>query len=319
MNKDRWARVAALVGLSLPTAVLAQQPPAATETTTLAEASELVTETATDSAGALMISARVVDKATGATLGSAEVNGQSDDMYGLFVALAGKLMEGVAADPDAQARALFALGQLFEAQGHKDLAADAYQTVLETHPDMKEARDAWDRLVGHWELNAYVGLFNDEPEFQASAADDAFRRDAIFGLRGAYHFPFRLFVQGEVANSLVQYSASGLHQNLSAFPVIGTVGYNFIRSHDFHLFAAAGAGAVFWKADETGNETNFDLNLGLGGRLFLTRNHVIRGDVRAHRISSALSGTNDVLNFAGDSTLWGLELSAGVSWFPSGG
>ena len=319
MKQIRWGRLAVVACLALPFQAEGQEP-TAPPNDKLADATIVVTEEVPDSVGSLRISARLLDASTGETLETAEVSGQREDIYGLFVQLATQLMGSVEGDPGSEAQALFALGQLFEEQGHKDLAADAYQSVMKTHPELTEAREAWERLVGRWEINAYVGIVNDEPEFRASAVDDAFRRDAIFGVRGAYHFPSKIFVQAEVANTLVSYSANGVRQNLSAFPVLGAVGYTFLQSHDFHLFVAAGGGAVIWNPDITSREVNLDLNFGMGSRLFLTRNHVLRTDVRMHRVSNALAGTHAELSVEeGDPTLWGLELSVGMSWFPSGG
>ncbi len=317
MKTYLYGLLATLAGLGLPAHAWSQSP---TTPVTMADASIVVTEETVDSIGSLRLSAQLLDPSTGETLETAEVSGDREDVYGLFVMMATQLMGDVSDDPAAEAQALFALGQFFEAQGNKDLAADAYQNALEVAPKMKEAREAFDRLVGHWEINVYAGLLNDEPEFESAAADDAFRRDAIFGARGAYHFPFQMFLQAEVANTLVSYSASGVRQNLNGFPVLGAIGYNFIRSHDFEFFASAGGGAVFWNADDTGRETNLDLNFGMGGRLYLTRNNVLRADIRVHRVSGALSATNESLAITeADDTLWGLELSAGVSWFPAGG
>ncbi len=53
-------------------------------------------------------------------------------------------------------------------------------------------------------------------------------------------------------------------------------------------------------------------------RIFLTRNHVIRGDLRFYQVPDALGKTLDDLGVPRGETLWLLEVSAGLSWFPGG-
>ena len=304
--------------LSLPVSVDGQAPEVE-PSVQLARASVVLTEEPADSIGGIRITAQIQDLITGEVLDMGEVSGQREEGYGLFVDLASQLMAALAREGAPEARTMYALGQTFEAQGYADLAADAYQVAMRSDPDFDEAAEAWQRLVGRWELNAFIGLMNDEPEFGVVEGADQFRRDAIFGLRGAYHFPSGFFVQAEVANSLVAYSVPGMRQNLNAFPALASVGYTFLTTHDFHMFGAVGGGAVFWRPDTTRGEVNLALNYGLGGRVFLTRNHVLRTDLRMHQIPNALRRANDDLALASGQTLWGMELSVGLSWFPSGG
>jgi hypothetical protein len=58
---------------------------------------------------------------------------------------------------------------------------------------------------------------------------------------------------------------------------------------------------------------------GAGLRVFLTRNHVVCGDLRLHQIPDALGKTLDGIGVPRGDTLWLLELSGGLSWFPGGG
>jgi hypothetical protein len=284
-------------------------------------AAVLLEHVETDSLSRIRLSANMVDAGSGTTTTVAAVEGDQERVYELLLRLAAELTEvdGAASGAAIEASTLYALGQMFETRGYKDLAADAYQAVMKNHPELEQAASDWRRLVGRWELNSYGGVLNDEPEFSPSAGDDQFRRDAIFGVRGAYHFGSDVFVQAEVANALATLATGGVRQNLNSFPVLGAVGYTFHVSHNFQLFPSLGAGAVFWRPDETPSGADLDLMAGVGGRLFLTRNHALRADMRVHHVPGALEATLRDLDVSTGQNLWALELSFGVSWFPAGG
>lgn len=286
----------------------------------LSEAS-LSVEESSDSLPTLRISATVTDATTGVPTTVTEVQGDRERVYELLLELAAGLStdEGDGADAtNAEAAALYALGQMFEERGYKDLAADAYQTVMKNYPEFEQAAKDWRRLVGRWELNVYGGLLNDEPEYNHGAGEDEFRRDAVFGVRGSYHFTENAFVQAEVANALATLHSGGTKQNVNAFPLWGALGYDIRLTHDFQIFPTLGAGVVFWRPDQTSGSADFALSYGMGGRVFLTRNHALRGDVRLHHVPNALRPTLDDLQLETAKTLWALELSFGVSWFPAG-
>jgi hypothetical protein len=278
-------------------------------------------EESADSVPTLRISATVTDAATGIPTTLTEVEGDREQVYTLLLELAAGLTTDVENGEDAaeaEASALYALGQIFEARGYKDLAADAYQAVMKSYPEFDQAAVDWRRLVGRWELNLYGGLLNDEPEYNHGSGEDEFRRDAIFGVRGSYHFTEKAFVQAEVANALATLGSGGRKQNVNAFPLWGALGYDLHLTHDFQIFPTLGAGVVFWRPDQTSGSADFALSYGLGGRVFLTRNHALRGDMRLHHIPNALRPTLDDLQLPTEKTLWALELSFGVSWFPAG-
>jgi tetratricopeptide (TPR) repeat protein len=276
----------------------------------------------TDSVPTVQFSARLVDT-SGRVVDVAEVEGTREEFYDLLLQLsaalaldAGDVPAAGAAEVDAAA--LYALGQLFEARGYKDLAADAYQAVMRYHPEFEGPEDRWHRLLGRWELNAYAGLLNDEPEYTHNPGEDEFRRDAVLGVRGSYHFTRQAFVQAEVANALAVLHSGGKRQNINAFPLWASVGYDFKVTHDFQIFPTLGAGAVIWKPDATEGSADFALSYGVGGRLFLTRNSALRTDVRLHHVPNALGPTLEELDLRTGKTLWALELTFGVSWFPAG-
>lgn len=286
----------------------------------LSDAAVTIEESA-DSVSTLRISATVTDASTGVPTTLSEVVGDREQVYALLLELAASLTTDVGDGADAataEASALYALGQMFEARGYKDLAADAYQTVMKNYPEFDRAAVDWRRLVGRWELNVYGGLLNDEPEYNHGSGEDEFRRDAVFGVRGSYHFTENAFVQAEVANALATLRSGGTRQNINAFPLWGALGYDLHLTHDFQIFPTLGAGVVFWRPDKTSGSADFALSYGLGGRVFLTRNHALRGDVRLHQIPNALGPTLDDLQILTEKTLWALELSFGVSWFPAG-
>ncbi len=175
---------------------------------------------------------------------------------------------------------------------------------------------------GAWELNAFVGLLNDEPEWNPDeSADDQFRRDALIGVRAGYTFPFGLFVQAEGANSLVRVNlpngAGGKKtRNVSMFFIGGVLGYDIALSQKAELFLVGGAGVAICAPDGMASETDFALNYGLGGRYFLNPRLALRGDIRMHQVFDAFAETRD-LNMVNPvrEDLFALELSVGVSYF----
>ncbi len=192
---------------------------------------------------------------------------------------------------------------------------------MEEYPGLTEAADDWRRLVGNWEINVFVGSLNDEPtEYVViPGMEDNFRRDALLGIRAAYHFPLGFFVQGEVANSLVRVPGTDRRpQNMNVTPILASGGYSLRVRSDFQIFGAIGLGAMRFEPDRTPPEVDFAAAYGGGMRIFLTRNHVIRGDLRFYQVPDALGKTLDDLGVPRGETLWLLEVSAGLSWFPGG-
>jgi len=174
---------------------------------------------------------------------------------------------------------------------------------------------------GAWELNAFVGLLNDEPEWNPDAPDDQFRRDALIGVRAGYTFPFGLLVQAQGANSLVRVSlpngaGGNKARNVNVFLIEGVLGYDIALSQKAELFLVGGAGVAICAPDGMDSETDFVLNYGLGGRYFLNPRLALRGDVRMHQIFDAFAETRALmLADPVRQDLFALELSIGVSFF----
>ncbi|MEE9185341.1 MAG: outer membrane beta-barrel protein [Acidimicrobiia bacterium] len=173
---------------------------------------------------------------------------------------------------------------------------------------------------GAWELNAFIGLLNDEPEWHPDAPDDQFRRDAIIGVRAGYTFPFGLLLQAEGANSLVRVSLPDGNgdraRNVNVFFIEGVLGYDIALSQKAELFLVGGAGVAICAPDGMDSETDFALNYGLGGRYFLSPKLALRGDVRMHQIFDAFAETRErILVDPVREDLFALELSIGVSYF----
>lgn len=172
------------------------------------------------------------------------------------------------------------------------------------------------------EVNAYIGMLNDEPEFRPNGDKDEFRRDAIFGVRFSYPMTDAFFIEGHGSNSLVRLDVTGSSRNVNSFFFGGALGYNFWPTTNVQGFVLAGAQAAHFRPDDLFSETDGSLHGGLGGRYFLTDGHAIRADARMHWVPDAIGSIERQLRSVGDlgtDALWALELSVGVSFFPGGG
>lgn len=182
----------------------------------------------------------------------------------------------------------------------------------------EEAEEGPARGRDAWELNAFVGLLNDEPEFDPDGrGDDQFRRDAIVGARVGYTFPFNAFFQLQASNSLVRVQGpAGPTRNVNSFLYELAVGYNVQIRDDLQIFPAAGLGVGVWDPDGVENSSELVLNYGLGGRYFLARWLAVRGDARMHQATDGMNGYRGQLGTPlEDEDLYALELSIGVSLF----
>ncbi len=174
-------------------------------------------------------------------------------------------------------------------------------------------------LIEGLEVNAFIGVINDEPEFRPYGQGDHFRRDAIYGVRVSYMLPQNFFVEGQGSNALVSMTSDTGRRNVNSFFFGGALGYSFWPQDDFQGFVIAGADAAHLRPDRLSTRTELSLNGGVGGRLFLTDRHAIRGDARMRWIPSAVGDIqNDLMGGADilSENLWALELSVGVSFFP---
>lgn len=176
---------------------------------------------------------------------------------------------------------------------------------------------------GYWELGAFIGLLNDEPEYNPDEFSDQFRRDALIGARGGYTLPFGLFMQAQGSNSLVRVALPNPNggaadtRNVNTFFIESVFGYNFELSSRFDAFLGGGAGVAICSPDGMPSETDFALNYGIGGRyLFANSRLAVRGDVRMHQVLNAMRDTRELAGVpAIERDLFALELSLGVSVF----
>jgi hypothetical protein len=179
--------------------------------------------------------------------------------------------------------------------------------------------------VAGWQLDGFVGLLNDEPEFNPDEEGpnaDQFRRDAIVGLRTGYAFgDGAVFALLEAANSLVMFDSPTrpVDREADSFWFGASGGYNLPPWGRVQVFPAVGLGIVVWDVqgvDET--ETDFTLNYGLGAKYLFNRRLGVRWDARMHQVPSALLDTRRRLGDVGDegADLFGLEMSVGVTFRP---
>ena len=196
---------------------------------------------------------------------------------------------------------------------------------LEASPSQMDGDDAntssatENERSGAWELGAFIGLLNDEPEYNPDDVTDQYRRDALIGARAGYTFPFGLMLGTQGSNSLARIrmpdgNGSVPGRNVNVFLLEAVFGYNFFLSQRFDAFLSAGPGVAICSPDGLDAETDFTLNYGVGGRYFFNNRIGVRGDVRMHQIMSAMGGTRaEILADPGRQDLWALELSIGVS------
>ena len=175
---------------------------------------------------------------------------------------------------------------------------------------------------GYWELGAFIGLLNDEPEYAPDHFDDQFRRDALIGARGGYTLPFGLFLQAQGSNSLVRIAVarpdgSPDTRNVNTYFIESVIGYNVTLSSRFEAFLGGGAGVAICVPDGMASETDFAVNYGVGGRyLFANSRLAVRGDVRMHQVFNAMQDTRELIGApANEADLFALELSLGISVF----
>lgn len=175
-----------------------------------------------------------------------------------------------------------------------------------------------------FELGAFLGLINDQPEFSPDLNRDQFRRDALIGGRLGYTFRSNLFVQAEASNALVQivFDDAGASNTRSTNGFFGNLnlGYNFQPTQDLQVFGLAGAGAVLWDADLPDREVQLQLNYGVGVRYFVTPRVAVRTDLRMHHVPSALESLRSDLaeRQVANGTLYAAAATFGLSLFTEG-
>ena len=215
---------------------------------------------------------------------------------------------------------LLALGPMLggPGAGTAQEAGASSRVSADTTPRPKPLR--WG--TGAWMFNIYQGQFNDTPEWRPDHLADQLRRDALFGGRIGYNAPFNLFIQAEASNTLLvtRLSPADGKRNTNLFLLGGALGYNFQPTQNLQIFPMVGLGAAIFSPDGMASESDFTVEYGGGFRYFLNSSLAIRGDVRWHQIPNAMQDIRDRL--AGTPvphpTLWGLELSSGLSLLVGG-
>ena len=174
---------------------------------------------------------------------------------------------------------------------------------------------------GGVEFNAHIGVLNDEPEFRpGDTSGDLIRRDAIFGGRINYVFPWRGFFGGEVQNSLQRLAVSGGTSNMQTWWFTGVIGYNFQIGQNFQIFPVIGAGAARFSIEDLTPETDFAWSYGAGAKYYVWHNVAVRADIRQHHVPDALRSIREQATGGPvpEADLFMNELSIGVSYFLGG-
>lgn len=231
------------------------------------------------------------------------------------------------------AQARNGLGVVLESSGEREEAdllyhqalAGLQQSVGDDHPNavlVKEslARNGEKVILGGtgWEISPSIGQLNDFPtEWNPDPVEDQLRRDALQALRGGYTWPSRFFLQGEAVNGLlVVRNAAGARRNLNVFTLGVAGGYNVRLLRMLEVFPVLGAGYSLLNPDGAEGEWSFQLNAGVGARVFFTPKIAVRGDLRIHRIRDPLQvfrASPEAVAPVEDLYLG--ELAAGISWF----
>lgn len=177
--------------------------------------------------------------------------------------------------------------------------------------------------TGGWELAAFSGPLNDEPEFSPEERGDQFANDAVYGGRAGYVLASNLFFQGEAAISFpeVQPRDGGRTVNSQMFLLGGSAGYNLQPTRRLQIFVSGGAEAVIWDPGGFGSETDLGIKYGTGVRFFVAPGVAVRGDLRWHQVRDALQDTRaEALGVpnAAEEDLWAMEISGGLSIFLGG-
>jgi len=121
-----------------------------------------ITGVFTDVWGDFRMDARIVDGETGEVLGSERVRGEREELYGLLVELASRVIEGVDLPPlptaqreeresreiPAEAITLYSRAQVLQDLGETEGARELYQRIVSDFPDMVEAEEALEQLSG---------------------------------------------------------------------------------------------------------------------------------------------------------------------------
>lgn len=170
---------------------------------------------------------------------------------------------------------------------------------------------------GPWEVNGFIGAFDDDPEFDPDGRPEFINPagNPLFGAALNYHFPIGFFmgVEGRYAPMEIV-PVSGTISDLNTFLYSGVVGYTIPLHARLDIYGAAGASGVYWDSDQ-GSETNFAINYGGGIKLYLTERLALTGDYRMFQVPSALELiTENVLGIVPDETFWGYSFTGGISY-----
>lgn len=188
------------------------------------------------------------------------------------------------------------------------------------------AQDPQDQEVvrldgGRWEVNAFGGVVDDRPEFEAPRGRFAAVHEGVIGARVSYGLSSSVFLEGDLGYTpvVIRYNVGGRRtsHNLQAVMLGGVIGYNLHPLDGVEVFALGGLGTIRW-SDHGTNEFDLVFDLGGGGRYFLTPWAALRTDARLHYVPSALKSTRRALRpdlRARGRSLWLPEVSGGFSFF----
>lgn len=172
---------------------------------------------------------------------------------------------------------------------------------------------------GPWEVSAFLGGFDDDPEFDpdGSALFINPDRNLLWGLGLNYHFPFGFYVgaSGRYVPLDIHSAARGL-TDLDAYFFSGNLGYTLPLHERFDLYVQGGLTGASWNPDVGDSEVDFGLTYGGGVRLYLMESLALTGDYRMTQIPTGLEDvTQSVAGLNADETMWGYSISGGISYF----
>lgn len=192
------------------------------------------------------------------------------------------------------------------------------------------AQDAFGR--GVVELNAFGGLFlPGEPEFVAGETTYEFEKTPLFGGRLGYVAPIGLSIEGHLGYSPAEIVLeNGTEVEFDVLLYGGSLGWTAQLARRAQFFVSGGAGIVRWdpgqvtvgSATITGAESDLDLHLGGGFKLYIARALAFRIEARDHLLPDGLSATRQALSGIGadesEDLTHNLGLTAGFSLFFGG-
>jgi outer membrane protein OmpA-like peptidoglycan-associated protein len=104
--------------------------------------------------------------------------------------------------------------------------------------------------------------------------------------------------------------------DLNAYFGSALLGYDINLHRRVQVFAVGGLGLAHWRPENLDSENDIAFTYGGGGRLFLTDNLSLTGEVRMHQVRKAMEQTsNAILGYSANETFWGWGFTGGFSYF----